>query len=196
MIHEIATEIGAELVARGCTLLVVDGPEGAAQAANYWPERIVVEHDLDGTDSFAAPMSQRVDPRQTFTRWIAVKATVYAQAAEGAATVWEHRRRAEHALDMLVAAMRAVCMKRHNGLELTGGRFVTPDDLAASTTPAGAVYELKAKIARGMPAAATWDTATRPTATVGGLDGVTITNRTEANTPGNSAPAAIGCGGG
>jgi hypothetical protein len=139
MIHEIGVELAAALAAQGCPLKVIDGPE-PTDTTTFGRERIVIEHD-DG-DTFAAPQTQGRNPRIRFVRNIAVQIKIYAQVASTGATHWEHRRRAEHILDLVLVALEKVILARKNLFALTGGGFFLPPDLEASEIIGGAAYKL------------------------------------------------------
>ncbi len=160
MIHEIGRELEAALLARGCPFKVVDGPE-ATQPVTYRDSRIVIERDEDAGDSFTTPKSQSINPRMYAVRNIGVKLTIYAQSVAAGAAPFEHRRRAEHALDMVVVALIDIAAARKNAMRITGGRLVQPIDLEKSEAVAGAVYELKLTWERGITQK-TWAGAIRP----------------------------------
>lgn len=142
MIHEIGRELLARLQANGDPLQVVDGPEPTATAA-WGRERIVIEHDADGTDSFGAPRGLHTNAKHRYTATEACKLTIYARSAVSGATVFEHRERAKKLRDDVMVAMDLVAATRRNRWHPGTGRFVTPPDLEGSEKPGGAVYELK-----------------------------------------------------
>lgn len=191
MIHEIGIELGAALALKGFPLKgfpVVDGPEPTKTTTGA-RERIVIEHD-DGGDSFRAVRGEHKNPNLRTIRNIGVKITIYAQATNAGATHWEHRRRAEHVLDLVLVALDKVIYARKNGYTLTKGRFVQPDDLAASEVIAGAVYELTFTVERGV-AEQTWKGEKRPEGSPTGFKNTT--NVSLYNGPGD--PPEVGCGG-
>lgn len=149
MIHEIARELLAALKAKGCPFPVVDGPESTT-TTTYGRERIVVEHDEDAGDTFRPPMQQLVNPRSFATRIPGYKLTIYAQSANAGAREFEHRRRAEHVLDLVIVALFQIASTRKNNFVLSAGKFTQPADLQKSETIGGAVYELKFTFDRGI----------------------------------------------
>lgn len=165
MIHEIGLELAAKLRAIGCTVPVVDGPEYGEPTTNA-RERIVIEHDEDGSDRFGPPRSQHSNPKHRYTRAIAGKITIYARSPSANATTWENRNRAEHILDLVLCKMCQVAAERKNLWQPVGGGFVRPRDLEQSPRPGGAVYELTFTFDRGV-FEQTWDGDIRPTATLG-----------------------------
>lgn len=163
MIHEIGVELGVQLAAVNCPLKVLDGPENT-KTVTYARERIVIEHDPTG-DKFSNNKSQQKNPKIRVIRNIGVKITIYAQEASGGAMDWEHRRRAEHVLDLVLVALEKVLVARHNGWTLSGGRFIDPNDLATSEVQGGSVYELTFSVERGVYVQ-TWTGNARPEMTI------------------------------
>lgn len=186
MLHEIGVELGAALVTKGFPLKaipIVDGPE-PTRTTTYARERIVIEHD-DG-DSFGPTFSTHRNPKVGMTRNVAGKITIYAQSPSPGATQWEHTRRAEHILDLVLVALRGVMSVRKQGIVWKGGRFIRPADLERSETQGGAVYELTFAVERGVYAQ-TWAGAVRPEGTVG-PGGITITGTDRITGPAHSTP--------
>lgn len=188
MIHEIGVELMAQLKAQGCPFPVVDGPE-RTDPSTWSNERIVIVRD-EGGDSFGPPPSQHVNPKMRMVRTIGVKATIYAQSPDPNATYFEHARRAEHALDLVLCALGYVAAIRKNVFTPTGGKFVQPDDLKTSEAPAGAVYELSFKFSRGV-FDVTWTGAAQPTAV---LTTGHITSTTKASMTNGPTLDEVGCG--
>ena len=155
MIHEIGVEINALLAARGCPLRVVDGPE-AAKTTTFGRERIVLEYA--GTDSFSAPKTSTMNPKQRFTRSMAMTATVYAKDPRTGALEFEHRRRCDQVVDMLLVAIHDVAYTRKNLFEIKGGEYFIADDLNKSETIGGASYRLSFTFDRGITARVSWAT--------------------------------------
>lgn len=182
MIHEIGRELEAELRAQGCPLAVYDGPEALQTSGGYFRERIVIEHDAQARDTFTYVLSQRTNPKQHALRHIATKISVYAQAADAGATPWEHRRKAEHVIDLIVVALDKLLRgTRKNGFTITGGGFFRPEDLADSEVDNGAAYALTLTIERGIREE-TYKYAIRPEVVVG--TDVAIVQQGSASAPG------------
>lgn len=172
MIHEIGVELGKELASKGCPFAVIDGPE-ERPTTTFARERVVIEHDPSG-DSFGSRHTADKNPRTRLTRITGVKITIYARHPNGGAIYWEHKRRAEHVLDMVLIGIDVIAKTRKNLCAFKSGKFVKPEDLKDSETPGGAMYELLFTFDRGV-ADRNWDGTAQPTATVG--DG-TMRNRT------------------
>lgn len=149
MIHEIGVELQAELAAKGVPFRVVDGPEDT-QTTTWGRERIVIERDEDRGDSFGPVKSQRANPKHRFTREIGAKITIYTQSTRSGAQGFEHFRRADHALDLVLVALDKVVRTRRNTLTISGGRFLRPADLENSERRGGAVYELTFTVDRAV----------------------------------------------
>lgn len=170
MIHEVGVELDTELRRKGCPLRVVDGPE-RREPNTFGRERIVIEHDPSG-DSFGSKHLANVNPKTFLTRSIGVKLTIFAQSPNAGANEFEHRRRAEHALDLVLVAINRIASIRKNAWSPKSGRFVLPDDLSKTETAGGAVYELNFTFDRGV-AERTWAGDARPTAAAAGFDRTT-----------------------
>lgn len=191
--HEIALELTTELRAVGCPLQVVEGPE-PSETATWGRERIVLEHATG--DRFTAPLSQRTTPKYRFVRLVAAKLKIYAQTPRGGALAWEHRRRAEHVLDLVLVALEKVILARHNNFVVGSGGFFDPPDMQGTATRAGAAYELAFTVDRAV-VPQTWDGELEETA--GGLGGLNSTTRVfladddnTASTPPATAEKACG----
>ena len=192
MIHEIGVQLDAALGTKGVPFKVVDGPEFRT-TTTFARERVVIEHDPKG-DSFAPRHNAaQVNPRIRLTRVIGVKVTIYAQHPYKGAAYFEHKRRAEHVLDLVLIALDVIAKARKNILTFTSGKFVYPDDMKASETMGGAVYELLFTIDRGV-ADCNWDGTAQPEVTISAVapqtgSGVVIQNSGTASGPdGSSEP--------
>jgi hypothetical protein len=163
LIHEIGVELAAQIGSKKCPFSVYDGPE-RRPTTTFGRERIVIEHDPNG-DSFPPRHRADTNPRTRLSRAVGVKVTIYAQAATQGSIYWEHKRRAEHVLDMVLCGLDIVVKKRANILTFKSGKFVDPPDLKPSETPGGAVYELYVSIDRGV-ADRNWDGSIGPQATI------------------------------
>lgn len=178
MIHEIGVELNAALGAKGCPFGVIDGPE-FRETTTFGRERIVIEHDPAG-DSYTPRQQTDTNPRTRRTRNIGVKVTIFAQNPSKGSQYFEHVRRAEHVLDMVLIALDVIVVARRNRVSFKSGKFVYPADLKDSETPGGAKYELLLTIDRGV-ADRTWAGAALPTVVVSAVapgtgPGVVITN--------------------
>jgi hypothetical protein len=189
MIHEIGTELGAKLSAKGCPLPVIDGPESTKTTTGA-RERIVIEHDEDAGDSFASAVTQHKNPKMRMIRNIGVKITIYAQAVSAGSTHWEHRRRAEHVVDLVMVALYDTLKIRRNGFQIKKAGFIQPSDLQASEAIAGAVYQVTLSIERGVYDQ-TWAGDKRPEGTLAAVG--SKTNVSLAHGPDDAMPEA-GCG--
>lgn len=163
MMHELIIELQAALRARGCPLPVV---ERESLATTTWSrERIVVEHD-EGGDSFGPVRGQHVNPKHRATRRVGAKIQIYAQSTKSGALEFEHRRRAEHVLDLVLVALSESATMRRSRIEFGRGRFVQPDDLDESEKFGGSVYELLFTFDRAVMVQ-TWAGDAQPTTTLG-----------------------------
>jgi hypothetical protein len=183
LIHEVGVELQASLAAAGCAFPVKDGPE-RNRSATFARERIVIEYDQSGEDSFGSKHVARANPKAQFTCSMACKLTIYAQSPVGGSLEFEHKRRARLVVDMAIVALYEIATTRHNSIAFVSGRFVDPDDLKASEAVAGAVYELKFKFDRGI-AKTTWKGAGAAEVIIG--TDVEIANTTKVSAAGDPA---------
>lgn len=163
MIHEIGVNLGQYFKAAGCPIPVVDGPE-FRPTTTFARERVVIEHNPTG-DIFAPRRRADVNPRTRLTREIGVKITIYAQQPSKGAIYFEHVRRAEHVLDIVLIGIDKIAKERKNFVDFSSGKFVYTEDMTKSETPGGAVYELLLTFDRGV-VDRSWDGAADPTATI------------------------------
>ncbi len=163
MIHEIARELQTAIRAKECPIPVFGRDKKTP--AGWTPERIVIEHDLQGSDTFAGPRSQHENPKHSFTRGIAAKATIYAKSPAQGAAEFEHRRRVEKILDVVLSGMRQVSADRRNTFTPKSGSFVVPADIEASDVHGGAAYALKFSFDRAVKDTK-FDGTARPEATL------------------------------
>lgn len=178
MIHEIGLELQKQLRARGCPLEVVDGPE-RTKTTSWTKQRIVLEDDDGGADAFAPVRSQHINPKLRYTVNQACKLTIYAKSERSGAMLFEHRRVAKAARDMVLCALDLIASRRKNAWKAGGGRFITPVDLQESEQPGGAVYELKFTFERGVKDV-TWAGRPTPEATLTALQNTTKVSRANA----------------
>lgn len=190
MMHEIGEELDAFLREARCPLRVIDGPE-RTQTTAMGRERIVIEHDDDTGDRFAPARGQHRNPRHRMTRVAGGKLTIYVQSGRTGAMPFEHRRRAQHVLDLVLVGLEKVIAARqarsaddrHITWSPVSGRFVQPADLEASEHRNGAVYELRFTFDHGVRVLP-WNGELAPEATIGGPNGVRIRSTTKVSLAG------------
>lgn len=189
MLHEIGRELDAALRAQG-----YPSPGKVLDRQDFQPtahrNAIVIEHDPDGGDAFGPVISQHVNPKQRMTRNIAAKITIYAKSSRAGAADFEHRRLAEHVLDLVLVAMGDVTAARKNTWTPTGGGFVTIPDLEGSERQGGAVYELTFTLGRGVFVQA-FSGAIAAEANIGGVTSSTQVSRAHSTDP---TPPVTACG--
>jgi hypothetical protein len=157
--HYIGTDLQAQFAAKLVPFHVVDGPE-IRPTTTGGRERVVIEHDLSGGDSFAPTHTPgQKPPRTRLTRVAAYKVTIYAKSPTAGAAYWEHEQRAEAILDQVLVGLDLVAKMRANVVQFRSGKFVFPADLKASETPGFATYELFFTFDRGVTDAK-WDGTT------------------------------------
>lgn len=191
MIRDIADALQARLREKGCPIPVVTSAE-PSKTNTGGRERIVVEHDYDGNDAYSGPKSQHGNPKHVMTRTVAAKLTVYAQSVKAGAQLFEHHRRAEQILDVVLASMDLVT---RDDLQVawrpTGGRFIRPEDLETSAKLPGVVYELTFTADRAVTQV-TWRGDAAPEVT---LPAGSVASTTRVQFANGEAPAETGCGG-
>ena len=149
MIHEVGVNLGQYLAAKRCPFEVVDGPERRG-TVTFARERVVIERDQDVGDGFDENRISKRNPATYLTRLIGCKVTIYARAPNAGAFYWEHQRRAERVLDLVLANLYEIAKIRRNLCSFKSGRFVDAPDLKPTETPGGAIYELKFTFDRGV----------------------------------------------
>ena len=166
MIHEIAVELRAALVANGCPIPVVDGPEQMASVV-VPRERIVVSRDRGQPEPVIAPKGAGRNPRHAFDRVLRAKVTIYAQDTRAGALHHEHARRADDIADDVLVALRQVLVARKNGVNEVGpGSTVDLEDAKGTAVTNFAAYEIPFAVRRAVEAR-TWAGAAKPEATIG-----------------------------
>ena len=152
MIHDVGVALQAKLREFGYGAATVLDAE-QTKPTTRGRERIVIEHDLQKGDSFSNSRSQRPNPVHIYTRNIAVKITVYAQSPRSGAQDFEHRRRAEHIVDLVLVALDFIAAGDapiFNVWTPNTGGFVISEDLEGSERWGGAVYEMAITISRAV----------------------------------------------
>lgn len=178
MISEICKELGTQLALVKCPFDVVDGPEDT-DAIGFGKERVIVEYDGDGSDTFSPPLNPgAVGPQKKcrYVRTMALKVTVMAQSPKKGALYLEHRRRCELAVDLVVVALEQVAADRKNRFRPLTGKPWTPKDQEKSPTTAGYGYVLKCTFDRGV-FAQTFKSEAQPTSTLAGISSETKVSR-------------------
>lgn len=181
MLHELGRELEAALVLRGCPFKVLDR-EAFKPTAHR--NVLVIEHD--GGDSFGSVKSQSSNPKRYYTRSVGAKLTVYAQSTKQGAQEFEHRRLAEHVLDLALVELRRVCSERNFLPEIGKGQFGEIADLAKSEVQGGAVYELAFTFDRAVEEML-WDSSFDAELTISAGNAVTTTTSVAVAT--STAPA-------
>jgi hypothetical protein len=186
MIRKLVQELRTNLEAKNCPVEIVEGPEPHG-TASFGRERIVVEYGE--RDTFDPPWSQQPNPTRRMTRIVSAKLTIYSQSTKAGAMPWEHRRRAEHILDMALCALSKIqsVRKGRNAFLPDSGRFVVPADLEGSERHGGAVYELTFTFQRAVEDV-TWQGDAETEVTIdGGVDGVGVNNSTRVSINGSGS---------
>ena len=193
MIREIGVELQAELREMGVPFPVINGPEPTNPATTFGRERIVIEYDVDGKDSFERPPTLSRNPSRRYVSSEACKVTLFVQSNVAGANVFEHRRKAKALRDRVICALELVCAKRDGRVSafvLSGGGFITPTDLEGAPIPGGAAYELTFGFPRAIESRK-WTGEARPEGNI-----TAIGSTTKVFQPGDNAGAGeTACGG-
>lgn len=163
MLHEVGVQLAQSLQAKGCPFPVIDGPEFRPTDTGA-RERVVIQHD-DGDGFVSRHMAKGAPNAVRLTRNQMCKLLIYAKAPSAGAMYWEHTRRAEHVLDLVLISLFDILKARRQLFEFKSGKFIFPDDLQKSETPALAVYELSFMFDRGV-FYQKWDGSGAATATI------------------------------
>lgn len=193
MIREIGVEVRAYLASQGCPVAVVDGPE-PSNTTTFARERIVCERIVDAGEAVVAAPSQRRNPRMVAARRIGGRLTVYAQEPKAGALEFEHIRRVDRIVDMVLVGLEKSLTARKTPFELGPGKLVLPGDLKASASQSGAVYEIQFSFLRAVEVV-TWAGSEPTEVQMGGLTGVVLTSSTHAARQGDeTATTETACG--
>ena len=173
MLREIASEMQCELDARSCPFRIVYGPERAPISLVNC--RVVVERDRGGTENVSSPKSRAPNPHMVAVRSTAGKFRVFAKSSLPGASVSDHERVADQMVDKLTVALHTCVRRRNTEYRISGSHILTPEEMQLSDLEAwpGVVYEFKFEIDRGV-FDTTWTGEKRPTAGMGGTDGVSL----------------------
>lgn len=197
MIHEIAVELRAALVANGCPVPVVDSRDASERGqANAVPrERIVVGRVIGEPEPIVGPKGTGRNPIHIRDRHLAAKVTIWAQSPRPGALSFEHERRCDTIVDQVIGQLVKVLSARKNGGSALGaGRMVEPVDAKGAEIPNFAVYEIPFSVPRAVEMR-TWAGAAATEATLGGVGGITLASSTTTSLPGDDPPAAeTACG--
>jgi hypothetical protein len=150
VIHDIGKQLQAQLRLVGCPLPVIDGPEGT-ETTTFSRERIVIQYAEQGDSFERAPRGTSPrNPHHRWVRWIGFELRIFVQSPHAGAQEFEHRRRADHALDLVVNAIDKVIEKRLNRWRIQSGSYAQPIDLEKSEKIGGTIYVLRFDVDRAM----------------------------------------------
>lgn len=138
MIHEIGRELDALLKARKCPLGVIDGPE--FDTTTWGNDRIVIE--TAGGDRIGPPKRVSHNPKRYATRGIGVQIRIFARVVREGAQPFEHRRKCDHVLDMVLVALKKISATRGDEFEIRSSDYYIPPDLSKSDNAGGCAYQL------------------------------------------------------
>jgi len=151
MLAQLTSLLRTALVAQGCPVPVIDGPERSAAASA--DTRIVVQRTVGEPENVRAPMSRPVNPKAFAVREIACLIRIYARSTVSGASVRSHLALADALADLVVVQMTKVVQSQKQGLPRWGAGKVVPLadlELEGMQTWRGVVYDLPVSIDRGV----------------------------------------------
>jgi hypothetical protein len=175
MIYALAQDVAARLVLRKFPVRVVYGPERLARdCPSTAAITIVIERDRTRGDAVRAAPTTRTNPRLLRVRDIGCAATVFARSSLPGAQVHEHEHDCDQVVDALLIALVEWGVENQAGTgEISGGRFLSPSEVAGAEHLSGVVYQLQFRVPRGL-LVRDYEGAAQPTGT---LDGITTALR-------------------
>jgi hypothetical protein len=157
-LHVVVRSVHSALKAKGAPFDTVYGPERFKPAA-ISPARVVIDHGPPGSDSGAAVMSQRANPKLAGQIDVGCVMRVYARSPKTGARVQDHRDLCERIRDLVWGELcRVVVALPTARPTLSSGGFTLPEDIADSEVWPGAMYELSFSVPHGIAQIeGTWD---------------------------------------
>lgn len=152
MIYELAQRITDALAAKHFPISVVYGPEQAP--AGVTDQRIVIERDRDGGDTFSPSTGAHHNPRRLAVRSVGVRATLWIKSSLDGARVQDHEAACDAYVDALYCAVDR-CMTANAGARLfapSEARFLRASETAmvyGETWP-GVAYLMRWRAPRGV----------------------------------------------
>jgi len=191
MLLAITYQLRDELTARGVPYPVRPGPL-ATIPGSMGESQIVVERDRSAGDTVAAPSTIMRNPTLQWKRGIGFRVRVWTRSTLDGAIAMDHERIADHVVDQILLAMRAIVSGRKTEWRVTGGGLLSAADLSelGAQSWAGVVYELRCQIDRGVTDRTYQDVAASE-ATAGGTGGFGFANtETVTGAGGRELPSA------
>lgn len=151
MLAAITYQLREALEARGVPFPVVYGPQRLAQSVLADPH-VVVERDRQQGDTVRPPTVVMRNPRLDHVRGVGAVVRVFAKSGDLGAKVEDHERVADHVLDQVLVALRAIVAARRTWWRIKSARLLSGAELEAREILGwpGVVYELRCEIDRGV----------------------------------------------
>lgn len=190
MLYSIGRDLESALAAKAVPFKVFYGPE-RAEPTTVVRERIVIERDRQGGDTFVARRSQSTNPKRPADRQVGARLRIFAQATSAGSMQHEHERRVDAVADRVFVALDGIIRgARRTSWRIESAKLLSADELqmrGLETWP-GAVYEIVFSVDRGVFDTA-WDGSAADEVTVG--TDVTIVNQTTVSRAPNGAPESV-----
>lgn len=175
MIGALKDVVAERLAAAGVPYAVYDGSERMAQTSMAAPH-IVFSYDKTGRDQINPPVTHRRNPERIADVTQAALARIYARSNVAGARERNHDDELVTVREALIVALVDVGREQLNQVTLTGGRWMTPDELQQRGLQAwsGVVYELTFTLTCGAHRRTYAGTAATES-TMGGAHGTGVT---------------------
>ena len=151
MLYDVAKIVSTELIARGCPLPVVYGPERMADVGLTNP-RIVFERPRSLGDAVGPPRCSKNNPPRRAERGIAGTVRVFASSTVDGARVQDHEEQADQAVDLVIVCLQIAAARIITTMTIGAGGYVSAAELGLDglETWPGVVYELPITIQRAV----------------------------------------------
>lgn len=152
MIATLTRSIAAYLLARGYPYSVDYGPDRLASIMIGEPGVTIERERRARIDVVHAPKTHALNPPIRAQRTLACVARIYARDTRAGATLEEHERHADKAVDMLIVALQKAVAAIHTTATLGAGGYVDATSLGLDGLESwpGVVYEQAFTVERGV----------------------------------------------
>lgn len=167
MIYEMSKDIADTLHARKFPTV---HRYGAQRIQRSYGDRIVlIERDIEQTDSFAPPVGSKPNPNRAGVRSLAGKVTIFAASALHGAMLGDHEKICEALVDALIVAIKEWGVASRAGdIPLPEMRYLTPKDREDAEAWPGVVYMIRFRVPRSVNAV-DYAGQARPTGSASGV---------------------------
>lgn len=151
MLYDVAKIVSTELIARGCPLKVIYGPE-RLQDVGLTDSRIVIERPRPGSDPVLPPRASKLNPPRRAEREIAGVVRVYGHSTLAGARVQDHEEIADQAVDLVIVCLQIAAARLETTMSVGAGGYLSASDVDLEELESwpGVVYELPMSIRRAV----------------------------------------------